>query len=317
MQKVVIIGGPTGTGKTAVGIYLAKKFNGEIISADSRQIYKYLEIGTNKGKVETFLNESNNEEYFIDGVKINLINLIEPSEKFDLFRYQQLAYQKINGLINLNKLPIMVGGTGLYIDSIVKNYSLEVNSESIHKENSERRNFLNSLSKEQLQRLILNKTGETHNLNYSDWNNPRRLIRFIEKFEENLANKDENHNCQSNYDFLFLYPEYKWEELKNKIDKRVIEMVNSGLIEETKNILKMGFTKEDPAFGIMGYKEILNYLDNEVSLDESITLIQQSHRQYAKRQRTWFENKNRDYNLEYFDSIKVAEGKVKKFLETK
>jgi len=285
-MKTVIVGGPTATGKTEVAVKIAKEFNGELINADSRQIYRYLNIGTNKGDIE-----ENQAGYTIQNIPIHLVNIIDPSERFDLFRYQKLAKEKIKEIRQKGKLPVIVGGTGLYIDSILKGYSLNEEGNIGSKYSRE---YLDSLSKPELQNLVieLNKK-RPESLNDSDWNNPRRLIRFIEKFDiKKPASKTSEIK-----DFLFLYPKYDWEELKNKIDLRVVKMLEDGLIEETKKVLEMGFNENDPGLHVMGYREVVQYIKGEITLDKCIELIQTAHRQYARRQKTWFEGKGRGYEL--------------------
>jgi tRNA dimethylallyltransferase len=289
MQQVIIIAGPTGTGKTEYAIKLAKKINGELINADSRQVYKYLDIGTNKG---TIISEH------IEGIPLHLINIIDPDQRYDLYRFQKLATQKIREIINRNKTPIIVGGTGLYVDSILKNYSLGDKSLNI-----KFRRELEKLQIIDLQKKIIDvEIKRPPQLNDSDWNNPRRLIRYIERQSTNSEPQDKNNSSNNeDYSFKMLYPIYDWEELKVKINSRVKKMFDNGLIDETKKVLEMGFTKDSPGLQIMGYKEVIQYLHGLISLEDCINLVQTAHRQYARKQRTWFESPGRNYNLEKVD----------------
>lgn len=230
MKKIIILGGPTATGKTKYAVELAKQLNGELINADSRQLYKYLDIGTNKGEIN--LITETQSEYETNNIPIHLVNIINPDKRFDLFRFQQLAFKEIENILNREKLPIIVGGTGLYIDSIIKNYELkDIDNNNLI--NLEIRAKLESLSVTELQNEIfkINNT-KPNNLNNSDWNNPRRLIRYIENLDINV--NPQQIQAMSKYNFLFLYPEYNWEELKNRINDRVISMFETGLVKETK-----------------------------------------------------------------------------------
>lgn len=290
-KKIIVIGGPTGAGKTQLGIKIARELDGELINADSRQIYKYLDIGTNKGELVL-----SNNQYEIDNIPIHLVNLIEPNERFDLFRFQKLALEKIEDILKRKKLPILVGGTGLYIDSILKDYELGIIDDEV---NLEERQQLESLTIDILQQKVKEISKNKISLNSSDWNNPRRLIRYIERLGTGAPKqmKAETITPVPSLESLFLYPEYNWEELKLKINNRVIEMFNEGLVNETKNVLSMGYKETDPGLQVMGYKEIIKYLNNKITVEECINLVQTAHRQYARRQRTWFEGEGRDYNL--------------------
>ncbi len=299
MEKILIIGGPTATGKTNIALEIAKNNNGELINADSRQVYKYLDIGTNKGKIK----QINKNEFLIEKIPIHLINLITPDKRFNVFEWRQLARKSIKEISLRGKLPILVGGTGLYIDSIIKNYNLN------EEQDLELRNKLEQLNINELQKQ-LNKIDHQkfESLNQSDRNNPRRLIRLIEKAESgSIVNQSEkdifSNDTLHEYDYLFLYPEYDWNKLKIKIENRVEQMFKDGLIEETKKILELGYKKDDPGLQIMGYKQAVEYLEGRISLEKCVELVKFAHKQYAKRQRTWFEGIGRNYHLTKVTSI--------------
>ncbi|MEO6728357.1 MAG: tRNA (adenosine(37)-N6)-dimethylallyltransferase MiaA [Candidatus Dojkabacteria bacterium] len=286
-MKVVIVAGPTATGKTETAIEIAKKFNGELINADSRQVYKFLDIGTNKGKLKEF-----DHQYSIDGIPLHLVNFLEPSDRFKLFDFQKLALDKIQQISSANKLPIIVGGTGLYIDSLVKGYLL---SDSEAKDRTE----LDKLSVLELQNQI--EPEVLNKLNNSDQNNPRRLIRVIEKSGE-LGIKSTNLGIET----FIVYPNYDWEKLKLKIDTRVEKMFDGGLIKETQDILSKGYTKDSYGLMIMGYKQVVEYINNEIDLNTCKERVKIAHKQYAKRQRTWFEGEGRNYNLNRYSNTEEA-----------
>lgn len=286
-MKVIIVAGPTATGKTEIAIKLAKKFNGELINADSQQVYKGLNIGTNKGNII-----ENNNQYLIDGVPIHLVNILKPEEKFNLFTFQKLALETIKDITQRGKLPIIVGGTGLYIDSIVKGYEL-VESNNLDREKLEK------LSVVELQSLI--SKDSLAKLNSSDLNNPRRLIRVVER-SEHIGTVSTEWDIMS----LILYPIYDWEVLKNKLDLRVEHMFENGIIEETKNLISMGLPIDSESLKIMGYKQVVEYLNKRIDLNTCKERVKIAHKQYAKRQRTWFEGAGRNYSLNRFENIDDA-----------
>lgn len=300
MKKIVFIGGPTASGKTSIAVHLAKKFNGEIINADSRQIYKYLDIGTNKDGIKTF-----NTENSIEGVPIYLVSFLNPDKRYSVYDFKVQAIAHIEEILNKGKLPIIAGGTGLYIDSIIKNYKL------VDAAPTEWRTELETKTLEELTQLLITKSNSQYlKLNVSDRQNPRRLIRLIEKL--NSINNSPLNTLE--YDYLFLYPKFNWEELVTKIEYRVEEIFKNGIVEETKKVLDLGFPQDSVALQGTGYKEVLMYINKEIDLAECINLVKISHRQYAKRQRTWFEGKGRGYDLKIVENLKDAESKLNNFI---
>lgn len=280
MKKIVFIGGPTGSGKTDIAVKIAKEVDGELINADSRQIYKLLNIGTNKGEI----NELNGQKY-IDGVPIHLIDIISPNERFSVFQFKEMAIKQIDKILNKERVPIIVGGTGLYIDSIIKDYQPSADNTEFN--TSE----LEAKTTAELQDLLIKvNPSKYESLNSSDKNNKRRLIRSIIKKEAVLPLED------TKYEYIFLYPDYLWNLLDKRIADRVELMFKNGLVNEVKDVLKL-FPKESIALQGTGYKEVLKYLEGEIDLQECINLVKISHRQYAKRQITWFEGIGRGYKL--------------------
>lgn len=286
-MKVIIVAGPTATGKTDIAITLAKNFDGELINADSRQVYKYLNIGTNKENITE--------------VPMHLTNILDLNERFNLYNFQKLALEKINEISSKNKLPIIVGGTGLYLDSLIKGYKLN-NTED--KRNSD----LENLTVEEMQKMISIEVLES--LNNSDKNNPRRLIRIIEK-QENIQTEKIDLNIET----FILYPEYDWENLKLRIDERVEKMFDNGLIEETQDLLKKGYSEDSAGLEIMGYREVVAYLKKQIDLQTCKERVKIAHKQYAKRQRTWFEGEGRAYSLNKYSNLDEALKLAKKFLD--
>lgn len=289
-NSLIIVGGATATGKTSYALKLAKKLDGELINADSRQIYKYLNIGTNKGKLQ--LRDGQN---FIKDIPIYLIDFLDLDRRFSVFDWKVKALEIIEDIKIRGKTPIIVGGTGLYIDSLIKNYSFEYNYQISEDQVLQLQkldiNNLNCVQKY----FSENLTKIWSDLNYSDQNNLRRLQRIIQKLTNVSSEEQKTNSVLTNY--TFYYPIYDWEDLKLKIDKRVEDMFQEGLIDETKNLIKNGYNTSLPAFQIMGYKEVIQYLNNEITLNKCIELVKIAHKQYARRQRTWFEGNVRNYNL--------------------
>jgi tRNA dimethylallyltransferase len=288
MNKLLIISGPTATGKTALAVKFAHDFNGEIISADSCQIYKGMDIGTGKDHPKN--------------VKIHLIDLIEPNEKFSVADYQKLAFKKIKEIQDQNKLPILVGCSGFYIDSIVnpKYDTFEI------KPNKFLRFILNKFSVKTLQNIykFLDKKSFSE-LNNSDKNNPYRLIRRI---EIKLSNKKKNYDLQSKtYDLLNISLTAPSQFLYPRIDQRVEERLKMGHLDEIKNLLKK-YKWSDYGFQIAAYKCFKSYFEKSPFSREMLSLLKQrvltnciqqwkfAEHSDARRQKTWLKKiKNTDF----------------------
>lgn len=276
-NKVLIISGPTATGKTGVAIKLAKKFNGELISADSRQIYRGMDIGTGKDHPKD--------------VKIHLIDIVNPDQSFSVSQYYDLATDKIKEIQSKNKLPIIVGGTGLYIDSIINpRQTFDI------KPNYFLRFILDRLPVFILQKiyLILDKTNYKL-LNNSDVNNPRRLVR---KIEIKLNSRDVINHVSTNNKFNILHISLT-DNITNiikKIDTRVQDRLDSGLITEIMILLKK-YKWTDPGFNTLAYKEFV-MADLVSATPKSINLWTTHEHQYAKRQLTWFKKFTPDYFID-------------------
>jgi len=290
-NKLLIISGPTASGKTDLAIKLAKKYNGELISADSRQIYRGMNIGTGKDHPKDF--------------KINLVDLITPDQSFSVAQYQKLALQKIAEIHAKNKLPIIVGGTGQYIDAIVNpnksTYSI--------KPNKFLRYFLNKLSTPTLQKIykILDKKN-FESLNNSEKHNPHRLIRKIEIFfsrksplsKGDLEGLKTKEGTGVDWNILHLSLTAPTSFLYPRIDTRVQKRLDIGLLDEIKNILK-NYSWSDPGLNTLAYKEFKNYFNKKSSLSESIKKWTFDEHAYARRQLTWFKKQK---NIIFIDISK-------------
>lgn len=312
LPKLIVVGGPTGAGKTALGIELAKKYNGAIISADSRQVYKYLDVGTNKGdldyggKYEYFVKNHSSEEvkttefYMIEEIPIYLVSFLDIKEKYSVFDFKNDALGIIYSLIRKNITPILVGGTGLYIDSIINNYTFS-NSRNEYKIDTK----YDDLSAMQLLEKLPAKI--VSELNESERGNKRRLLNLVNK----ISSDKNNGNVRISVDYLqkntgeklfdvdFYYPKYEWNDLKNILKARVLDMLDQGLENEVRSVLQMGYSETDAGLKVMGYSQMIQYIKGEINREFMIESITRQHIQYARRQRTWFEGKGRGYGLKY------------------
>lgn len=274
MNDVIIIAGPTAIGKTSLSLNLANNLNTEIISADSMQIYKNMNIGTAKiTKTE------------MNGIKHHLIDIINPKDNFSVQNFQELALKIIKELHQNNKIPIIVGGTGLYIDSLTHNYDfLNV------KPNYKLRQKLEEIYEKNPNYLLEEVYKIDKNLyNHLGINDKKKLIRAIEVFK--IAEKKINYKrmvFENSIKYHLYVLNCNREELYNKINQRVDLMLEKGLIKEVKNLINMGLTEQNQSMKAIGYKEVLNYLNNNINYDTMIEKLKQNSRNYAKRQLTWF-----------------------------
>ena len=265
MDKIIVITGPTGVGKTKLSVSLAKKLNGEIINADSMQIYKGLNIGTAK------ITESEKE-----GVVHHLFDIKDVSEDYSIFDYQKDARSVIEDIKFRGKVPILVGGTGLYIKSALYDYKLNFEKSNDSYED---------LSCEELYDILIKLDPNV----IVDKNNKRRLIRAINYYKENGKSISENKTNKLLYDTIFIGLTTERSKLYEIINNRVDKMFEMGLEEEVKHFYDNNiYTK--PIINGIGYKELYKYFDGEITLEESKDLIKKNSRHYAKRQYTFFNN---------------------------
>lgn len=267
---IIVIAGPTGVGKTKLSITLAKKYNAEIINSDSTQVYKKMDIATAKVTKEE-----------MDNIPHHLIDIKEYDENYSVYDYQIDGRKKIEEILKKGKNVIIVGGTGLYINALLYDYKF----------NKEEKKNYEAL---ELEELIFKIKKMDSNIKI-DVNNKRRLIRTL----INLENGSDNSNGSELLykDAIFIGLTTKRDILYDKINKRVDEMLKSGLLKEAKYFYnKNKMTKSLKT--VIGYKELFKYFDKEISIDEAVELIKKNSRHYAKRQYTWFNNK---LNLKWFD----------------
>ena len=267
--KIIVILGPTASGKSDLAVQIAKQVNGEIISADSRQIYKQLNIGS--GKITT-------KE--MQGIAHHMLDIIEPDQNYSLHDWQQAAFEIINKIIKKNKLPIIAGGTGLYISSILQNYRIPATDKNI-------REKLHDCSLPELvKQLKANNPESASNIDLKNKIHVVRALEYALAFKQSISTSQGTSECP--YDFLVFGIDPGKEKLYKKIEQRVLNMIETGLIKEVENIFKQYSDKSLVALSGIGYKEILEYLNNNISQQDAIELIQKNTRHYSKRQMTWF-----------------------------
>lgn len=295
--KIIVIVGPTASGKSALAIKIAQRFNGEIISADSRQVYRGMDIGTAKPSKKD-----------LTSIPHHLINIKNPNENYTVAEYKRDAVKAINKIIKNKKIPILVGGTGLYVKAVIDNLNIP------------------EVAPDPKLRQKLEKEIEKYGLNYLfkklvkldpeavyivDPNNPRRIIRALEiAIKTGKPFSSQRKTGKPLFNFVEIGIKWPKNILDKRINKRVDLMLREGLVSEVKNLVKK-YGKKHQSFDAISYREVIRYLGRKISLDEAIELIKKNTRNYAKRQMTWFK---RDKEIHWIKNKKEIEGLVKKFL---
>lgn len=265
MNKIIVIVGPTCTGKTKLSIELAKKYNGEIINADSTQIYKDNDIATAKISLEE-----------MEGIEHHLLSIKELSENYTVFDYQRDARNCINKIIDKGKIPILVGGTGLYIKSVLYDYKFDL-------ENNKKETY-DQYNNEELYKKLLSIDPKTE----IHPNNRKRVERALDYYFANnkpISSKEKTNKIL--YDAIIIGLTTDRNILYEKINERVDKMLESGLLDEANRIYESGF-RTKAVLTPIGYKELFPYFEGKENLDNAILLMKQNSRHYAKRQYTWF-----------------------------
>ncbi len=276
-KPLIILTGPTAVGKTALSIELAKAVNGEMISADSMQVYRLLDIGTAKIKPEE-----------MEGIPHYLIDVLDPKEEFNVFRFQQMAKQALENIYAKGKIPIVVGGTGFYIQALLYDISFEETEESVYRTELEQYAALYGAH------ALHEKLRDIDPVSYQDIheNNVKRVIRALEFYHDTgypiSKHNAEERQKESPYQFAYFVLNDDREKLYNRIDLRIDQMLDNGLIEEVKAVLEYGCTKEMVSMQGLGYKEMIPYLQGECSLEDAVYILKRDTRHFAKRQLTWF-----------------------------
>ena len=299
--KVIVIGGPTAVGKTKLSIELAKKINGEIISADSMQIYKDMDIGTAKVTKEE-----------MQGINHYLLDFVNPDERYSVADFRVDAMKKIQEILSKGKVPIVIGGTGLYIDTLIYNIKYpEIETDLKYREKLEEEINENGLE------VLYNKALEideeaTKKISKND---QKRIMRILEIYHQTGKNKTmleiESRKEEPPYEYITFALQMDREKLYERINKRVDIMIKQGLIEEVKNILNK-YEEFPTAMQGLGYKEVVQYLNGEFTKEEMIDKIKMETRRYAKRQLTWF-RKNKE--TKWLDVTLPVEQNIEKILE--
>ncbi len=280
MQKrpLIILTGPTAVGKTKASIGLAKALNGEIISADSMQVYQEMNIGSAKIRSEE-----------MEGIRHYLIDVLSPEEEFHVVRFQQMAKRALDEIYAKGKIPIVVGGTGFYIQALL--YDIDFTESN---EDTTYRRELEALAKEQGADAVhkLLKEVDPASAETIHANNVKRVIRALE-FYKQTGQKISEHNeteraKESPYDFCYFVLTDERSRLYERIDLRIDQMLEEGLVEEVQALKDKGYTKDMVSMQGLGYKEILDYLNGECTLEEAIYILKRDTRHFAKRQLTWF-----------------------------
>ena len=278
MKPIIVVGGPTASGKTELGVKLALKYGGEVVSADSMQIYKHMDIGSAKPTEEEMC-----------GIPHHMIDIIEPTVNFSLSDYANMAHEIIKDIHSRKKIPVMVGGTGLYVDTVINNISLsEETSDPSIRANLE--SFANEYGNEALHKKLSEiDPASAENIHF---NNVKRVIRAIEIFENTGITMTEH--IKKSQTAPKIYKAYKYgieydrEVLYDRINRRVDIMLENGLIPEVEHCLSLGCTRSNTSMQGIGYKEVIDFLEGKCTKEEMTDIIKQESRRYAKRQLTWF-----------------------------
>ena len=303
-QKLIVVAGPTASGKTGLAIEIAKAINGEIVGADSMQIYKYMDIGAAK---PTAQERSEAVHHMID--------FLEPDAEYSVADYTVQAHEVIAEIASRGKVPVMCGGTGLYINSVVDDVTFgEIDTDY------EMRAELEALAKKEGAQKLLEILSEFDEESAQKLhpNNLRRIIRAIEFYRVTGVPISEHQRQtklrESRYEPLMLCVSWDRKVLYERINKRVDIMLNEGLLDEVRMLMDKGYTKELNSMKGIGYKEVMDYFNGEIAYDEMVELIKQSSRRYAKRQLTWFRRDERIHWISAENAVDEALELVKTFI---
>lgn len=278
----VILAGPTAVGKTALSIELAKRINGAVISADSMQVYRYMDIGSAKVTKEE-----------MQGIDHYLIDELLPSDEFNIVRFQQMAKEALQEIYAQGKIPIIAGGTGFYIQALL--YDIDF---TVENGDTSYRGQLEAFAKEYGNHELHEKLKDIDPVSYDTIheNNVKRVIRALEFYH--LSGKpisehnEEEKKKESPYNFAYFVLTDEREHLYSRIDKRVDLMMEHGLLQEVQRLKEMGYQKDMVSMQGLGYKEIFDYLNGDCTLEEAVYIIKRETRHFAKRQLTWFRREN-------------------------
>ena len=308
MQKMITILGPTASGKTPLAAALAQRIGGEIISADSRQVYRRMDIGTGKDLADYTIT---NNQYPIT-VPYHLIDICEPGTKYNLFQYQQDFFDAYNDIISRGAVPILCGGTGLYIEAVLKGYKL-----SPVPQNQALRDSLEGMSLSELTEILTElkaRTGAAMH-NTTDVDSCQRAIRAIEIETYNLEHPVPRRELPP-VESLIIGVHIDRDARREKITRRLKARLQEGMIDEVKGLLAEGIPPEDLIYYGLEYKFVTEYLVGRTSYDEMFTRLEIAIHQFAKRQMTWFRGmERRGFNIHWIDALQPMDEKVAEILE--
>lgn len=298
-KPLIILTGPTAVGKTKLSVLLASAVNGEIISADSMQVYKYMNIGSAKIRPDE-----------MGGIPHYLVDVLDPRDDFNVVRFQQMAKQALETIYQNGRIPIIVGGTGFYIQALLKDIDFDENPSD-----SSYRSGLEDLAAQkggeflhqQLQAADPQAALEIHP------NNTKRVIRALE-FYHQTGRKISEHNQEQKekeppFQYLYFVLNDRREKLYEQIDRRIDQMIEEGLLDEVKELYQSGYTRDLVSMQGLGYKEIIDYLDGHISWEEAVYTLKRDTRHFAKRQLTWFK---REKSVEWIEkeSFNYDDGRI-------
>lgn len=305
-NTIIAVAGPTAVGKTKFAIMLAQNFNGEVISCDSMQLYKYMDIGSAKPTPEEMAM-----------AKHHLVDFVDPRDEFSVAQYQQLAKAAIKDVLNRGKTPIISGGTGLYLNSLL--YDMDFSSVP---EDNTYRNELTEIAEKQgpevlhemLQKQDPDAAAKIHP------NNIKKVVRALERLKEGEGKVRQFADISEetkDYNVILIGLTRDRAELYDRINRRVELLMDAGLLEEVTQLQEMGLTKENISMKGIGYKELMDYLEGRYSLDEAVDTIQKNTRHYAKKQLTWFRryDKMKWFNISEFSNDEDAAEEIREWLQ--
>ena len=308
-QQMITILGPTASGKTPLAVALAKEVGGEIISADSRQVYRRMDIGTGKDLGDYLLPTSNGQRPM--AIPCHLIDICEPGTKYNLFQYQQDFYDVYQDIRDRGVLPILCGGTGLYIEAVLKGYQL-----SLVPQNPELRTSLEGKSLEELTRMLmeLKERNGSNMHNKTDVDSCQRAIRAIEIEYYNLQHPMPKRELPP-VDSLIIGVNIDREQRREKITRRLKARLEEGMIDEVRGLMAEGIPHEDLIYYGLEYKFVTEYLIGKLTYEEMFQRLEIAIHQFAKRQMTWFRGmERRGFTIHWIDAMQPMEEKVKEIL---
>ncbi len=317
LPKLIVVCGPTASGKTDLAIALAKQFNGEIINADSRQIYKQMDIATAKPVLDYGLRTTDyktqdgevrspkTEVHTVDGIPHYLLDIINPDESFTLSDYKEQTQKAIKEIIKKDKVPFLVGGTGLYIKAIVDNLEIpKVEPDLILRKELENKTLE--------ERLKILKEIDLETYEKIDLQNPRRVVRALEVvLSTGESFLKQQKKGKPLYEVLQLGIKVDKDHLYERINKRCEKMIEAGLVQEAKRLAQK-YSWELPSMSGIGYRQMRDYIEGKMTLEEAIEWLQIDTRHYAKRQMTWF---RKDERILWIENEKQAQKKIEEFLK--